>query len=161
VLARLGPAPGRTIWDVGAGSGSVAVECARFGAHVIAVEADPAQCDRIRRNAERHHVRLRIHHGRAPEALTGLPPADAVFAGGGDHAVLAAAIRHADPETLVVTLAAVDRVADTTALLEASGYQAQGVQLQASRLTRLPAGQHRLAAQNPVFVLWGQRWAER
>ena len=98
VLARLGPAPGRTIWDVGAGSGSVAVECARFGAHVIAVEADPAQCDKIRRNAERHHVRLRVHHGRAPEALIGLPPANAVFAGGGDHTVLAAAIRLAGPQ---------------------------------------------------------------
>ena len=161
VLARLGPAPGRTIWDVGAGSGSVAVECARFGAHVIAVEADPAQCDRVRRNAERHHVRLRIHHGRAPAALTGLPPADAVFAGGGDHAVLAAAIRHADPETVVVTLAAVDRVAETAALLNHHRYRAEGVQLQASRLTPLPGGQHRLAAQNPVFVLWGQSGAER
>jgi precorrin-6Y C5,15-methyltransferase (decarboxylating) len=157
VLARLGPAPGRTIWDVGAGSGSVAVECARFGAYVIAVEADPAQCDRIRRNAERHQVRLRVHHGRAPEALSGLPAADAVFAGGGDHAVLAAAIRHADPKTVVVTLAAVQRVGETAALLAASGYQAEGVQLQASRLTPLPAGQHRLAAQNPVFVLWGRR----
>jgi precorrin-6B C5,15-methyltransferase / cobalt-precorrin-6B C5,C15-methyltransferase len=157
VLARLGPAPGRTIWDVGAGSGSVAVECARFGAHVIAVEADPAQCDRIRRNAERHHVRLRVHHGRAPEALEGLPPADAVFAGGGDHAVLAGAIRHADPQRIVVTLAAVDRVAETAALLNHHRYQAEGIQLQASRLTPLPGGQHRLAAQNPVFVLWGQR----
>ena len=97
VLARLGPAPGRTIWDVGAGSGSVAVECARFGAWVIAIESDPAQCDKIRRNAERHRVRLRVHHGRAPEALVGLPPADAVFAGGGDHTVLAAAIRLAEP----------------------------------------------------------------
>ena len=161
VLARLGPAPGRTIWDVGAGSGSVAVECARFGAHVIAVEADPAQCDRIRRNAERHQVRLRIHHGRAPAALTGLPPADAVFAGGGDHAVLAAAIRHADPDTVVVTLAAIERVGETAALLNHHHYQAEGIQLQASRLTPLPGGQHRLAAQNPVFVLWGQRWAER
>jgi precorrin-6Y C5,15-methyltransferase (decarboxylating) len=157
VLARLGPAPGRTIWDVGAGSGSVAVECARFGARVIAVEADPAQCDKIRRNAERHHVRLRVHHGRAPEALIGLPPADAVFAGGGDHTVLAAAIQHADPKTVVVTLAAVDRVAETAALLNHHRYQAEGVQLQASRLTPLPGGNHRLAAQNPVFVLWGQR----
>ena len=157
VLARLGPAPGRTIWDVGAGSGSVAVECARFGAHVIAIEADPAQCDKIRRNAERHHVRLRVHHGRAPEALIGLPPADAVFAGGGDHAVLAAAIQHAGPKKVVVTLAAVQRVGETAALLTASGYQAEGVQLQASRLTPLPAGQHRLAARNPVFVLWGHR----
>jgi precorrin-6Y C5,15-methyltransferase (decarboxylating) len=157
VLARLGPAPGRTIWDVGAGSGSVAVECARFGAHVIAIEADPAQCEKIRRNAERHHVRLRVHHGRAPEALIGLPPADAVFVGGGDHTVLAAAIRLASPRKVVVTLAAVQRVGETAALLTASGYQAEGVQLQASRLTPLPAGQYRLAAQNPVFVLWGQR----
>ena len=157
VLARLGPAPGRTIWDVGAGSGSVAVECARFGAWVIAIESDPAQCEKIRRNAERHHVRLRVHHGRAPEALDGLPPADAVFAGGGDHAVLATAIRLADPETVVVTLAAVDRVAETTALLDQHRYQAEGVQLQASRLQPLPGGNHRLAAQNPVFVLWGHR----
>jgi len=161
VLARLGPAPGRTIWDVGAGSGSVAVECARFGAWVIAIESDPAQCEKIRRNAERHRVRLRVHHGRAPEALTGLPPADAVFAGGGDHAVLATAIRLADPDTVVVTLAAVDRVAETTALLDQHRYQAEGVQLQASRLQPLPGGNHRLAAQNPVFVLWGQRGEER
>ena len=157
VLARLGPAPGRTIWDVGAGSGSVAVECARFGAHVIAVEADPAQCDKIRRNAERHHVLLRICQGRAPEALIGLPPADAIFAGGGDHTVLAAAIRLASPRRVVVTLAAVQRVGETATLLAGQGYRADGVELQASRLKPLPGGNHRLAAQNPVFVLWGQR----
>jgi precorrin-6Y C5,15-methyltransferase (decarboxylating) len=161
VLARLGPAPGRTIWDVGAGSGSVAVECARFGAHVIAVEADPAQCEKIRRNAERHRVRLRVHHGRAPEALIGLPPADAVFAGGGDHTVLAAAIRLANPRKVVVTLAAVQRVGETATLLAGQGYRAEGVQLQASRLAPLPGKNHRLAAQNPVFVLWGQRGEER
>ena len=157
VLARLGPAPGRTIWDVGAGSGSVAVECARFGAHVIAVEADPAQCEKIRRNAERHRVRPRIVHGTAPAALAGLPNADAVFVGGGDHAVLRTAIQHADPQRIVVTLVAVDRVAETAALLNHHRFQAEGVQLQASRLTPLPGGNHRLAAQNPVFVLWGQR----
>jgi precorrin-6Y C5,15-methyltransferase (decarboxylating) len=157
VLARLGPAPGRTIWDVGAGSGSVAVECARFGAWVIAIESDSAQCEKIRRNAERHHVRLRVHQGRAPEALIGLPPADAVFAGGGDHAVLATAIRLASPRTVVVTLAAVQRVGETATLLTGQGYRADGVQLQASRLKPLPGGNHRLAAQNPVFVLWGQR----
>ena len=157
VLARLGPAPGRTIWDVGAGSGSVAVECARFGAWVIAIESDPAQCEKIHGNAERHHVRLRVHQGRAPEALIGLPPADAVFAGGGDHAVLTTAIRLASPRTVVVTLAAVQRVGQTATLLAGQGYRAEGVQLQASRLKPLPGGYHRLAAQNPVFVLWGQR----
>jgi precorrin-6Y C5,15-methyltransferase (decarboxylating) len=157
VLARLGPAPGRTIWDVGAGSGAVAIECARFGAWVIAVEADQAQCDRIRANAARHHVRLRLIAGRAPDALVGLPPADAVFVGGGDHAVLGAAIRTANPERVVVTLAAVQRVGETSDLLAAQGYEPHGVQLQASRLTPLPNKALRLAAQNPVFVLWGQR----
>ena len=62
----------------------------------------------------------------------------------------------------MVTLAAVQRVGETAGLLAGLGYRAEGVQLQASRLAPLPAvgpggGQFRLAAQNPVFVLWGQR----
>jgi precorrin-6Y C5,15-methyltransferase (decarboxylating) len=157
ILARLGPAPGRVIWDVGAGAGSVAVECARFGAWAIAVEADQAQCDRIRRNATRHGVHLQLRQGRAPEALNGLPPADAVFAGGGDRAVLTAAVKTANPGRVVVTLAAVQRVGETSDLLTDLGYRPEGVQLQASRLAPLPSGQLRLAAQNPVFVLWAQR----
>lgn len=157
VLARLGPGPGRVIWDIGAGSGSVAVECARFGAHVIAIEADQAQCERITSNAGKHNVKIHVKHGRAPEALGNLTPADAVFAGGGDHAVLDAAIEHANPDRIVVTLAAVSRVAETTTLLTARGYRAGGTQLQASRLSPLPTGQLRLAAENPVFVLWGTR----
>ena len=157
VLARLGPGPGRTVWDVGSGSGSVAVECARFGAHAIAIEADPAQCDRIRANAAAHGVFLRVQPGRAPGVLTGLPAADAVFAGGGDGEVLRAAIEAGRPRRVVVTLASVQRVGETTALLAELGYSCDGVQLQASRLAPLPGGQWRLAAQNPVFVLWGYR----
>ena len=57
----------------------------------------------------------------------------------------------------MVTLAAVSRVAETAALLTAHGYRTDGVQLQASRLSPLPNGQLRLAAENPVFVLWGNR----
>ncbi len=161
ILARLGPAPGRVIWDVGAGSGSVAVECARFGAWVIAVEADQAQCDRIRRNAAHHGVRLQVRQGRAPEALNDLRPADAVFVGGGDRTVLAAAVKAAHPGRVVVTLAAVQRVGETSDLLTDLGYRAGGVQLQASRLAPLPTGQLRLAAENPVFVLWGQKSRQR
>jgi precorrin-6Y C5,15-methyltransferase (decarboxylating) len=47
VLARLAPGPGRLVWDLGSGSGSVGVECARLGAAVVAVERDPAQCARL------------------------------------------------------------------------------------------------------------------
>jgi precorrin-6Y C5,15-methyltransferase (decarboxylating) len=157
VLARLAPAPGRAIWDLGAGSGSVAVECARFGAWVTAVEQDPEQCARIRRNAASHGVYLRVLHGRAPGVLDGLPSPDAMFAGGGDSNVLAAAIRAGSPDRVVVTLAAVDRVGQVTRLLTDMDYRLDGVQLQASRLASLPGGGRRLAAQNPVFVLWGER----
>ena len=157
VLARLGPAPGRVIWDIGAGSGSVAVECARFGAWAVAVEQDPEQCARIRRNAAAHRVRPRIVEGTAPGALAGLPRPDAIFAGGGDNDVLAAALRAGAPERVVLTLAAVDRVGDVGVLLTGLGYPPEGVQLQASRLAALPNGTHRLAAQNPVFVMWGER----
>src|SRR5262249_61901280 len=40
-LARLAPAPGTLVWDVGAGSGSVGVECARFAPPGIALPPDP------------------------------------------------------------------------------------------------------------------------
>ena len=157
VLARLGPGPGRTVWDIGAGSGSVAVECARFGAWAVAIESDDAQCARIRRNAAAHGVRLQVVAGRAPDVLAGLPAPDAVFAGGGDDGVLAGAIKAGQPDRVVVTLASVDRVRDVTDLLTGAGYTAGGTQLQASRLAGLPGGSLRLAAVNPVFVIWATR----
>jgi precorrin-6Y C5,15-methyltransferase (decarboxylating) len=158
-LARLGPGPGRVIWDVGAGSGSVAIECARFGAWAVAVEADPAQCDRIRRNAARHAVLLQVVPGHAPTALNGLPAPDAIFAGGGDDEVLRTAVLVGKPARIVATLASVDRVRPVSDLLTRLGYATEGTQLQASRLTPLPGGSLRLAALNPVFVLWADRLA--
>jgi len=160
VLARLGPGPGRTIWDVGAGSGSVAVECARFGAWAIAVESDEDQCGRIRRNAAAHAVLLQVVAGRAPDVLAGLPAPDAVFAGGGDDDVLAAAVKAGQPGRVVVTLVSVDRVRGVCEMLAGSGYEVNGTQLQAARLAGLPGGSLRLAAANPVFVIWADQGKE-
>jgi precorrin-6Y C5,15-methyltransferase (decarboxylating) len=159
VLARLGPGLGRTVWDIGAGSGSVAVECARFGACVYAVEADPGQCERIRRNAAAHGVggSVRVVAGAAPAALAGLPAPDALFAGGGGDEVLAAALEAGRPDRAVAALASVDRVRAVTELMAAHGYLADGVQLQAARMVPLPSGSLRLAGANPVFVVAGNR----
>jgi precorrin-6B C5,15-methyltransferase / cobalt-precorrin-6B C5,C15-methyltransferase len=157
VLARLGPAPGRTIWDIGAGSGSVGVECARFGAWVTAVERAPDQCRRIRENATRHGVTLRVIEGAAPDVLSGLSAADAIFVGGGGNDVLGGAIDAGSPGRVVVTLATVERVGEVTRLLIERGYRADGVQLQAARLAAMANGTHRLDARNPVFVVWGER----
>lgn len=85
-LARLAPAPGQHLWDVGAGAGSVGIEWMR--AHpactAAAVEARAGRAARIGRNAGRLGVPgLHVVTGRAPEALAGLRAPDAVFIGGG------------------------------------------------------------------------------
>ena len=153
-LARLGPGPGMLVWDVGAGSGSVGIECARFGAAVIAVERDALRCERVRANATRHAVDVRVVPGEAPGALGGLPDPDAVFVGGGGPEVVAVvAARH--PARIVVALAAMERAGLAIAALGAAGYAADGALVQAARFAQLPSGVHRLAAINPVFLVWG------
>jgi precorrin-6Y C5,15-methyltransferase (decarboxylating) len=153
-LARLGPAPGMLVWDVGAGSGSVGIECARFGAAVIAVERDAVRRERVRANAARYGVDVRIVPRAAPEALENLPGPDAVFVGGGGPAVIEA-VAARRPARVVVALAAVERADPAIAALTAAGYATGGALVQASRLARLPGDVHRLAAINPVFLIWG------
>ncbi len=86
-IAALGPLPGEALWDVGAGSGSVAIEWMRAerNAAAIAVERNPERCARIARNAASIGVPgLRVVEGQAPEVLATLDGTpDAVFVGGG------------------------------------------------------------------------------
>ena len=84
-LAMLDIGPTSTVWDVGAGSGSVAIEAAQIasGGRVFAIEMDPEDYALIASNAERFGVRnLTPILGKAPEAWAGLTPPDAVFVGG-------------------------------------------------------------------------------
>jgi precorrin-6Y C5,15-methyltransferase (decarboxylating) len=154
-LPRLAPRPGTLVWDVGAGSGSVAVECARLGAAVLAVERREDDVARVRANATAHGVEVRVVAGAAPAALAALPRPDAVFVGGGGPEVVAATAA-AGPRRIVVALAALDRVAPTRAALTAAGYALGGVQVAASRLAELPDGSVRLAATNPITLVWGE-----
>ncbi|WP_328975700.1 precorrin-6y C5,15-methyltransferase (decarboxylating) subunit CbiE [Streptomyces canus] len=158
-LARLGPRLGDLVWDVGAGSGSVTVECARLGAAVVAVEKAPDGVERIRANAAAHGVDVRIVHGSAPDALAELDDPDAVFVGGGGRElpdIVAVCARRAR-RSVVVAMAALDRVPAVRAALTDAGFDCDGVLLQSSRLAPLPGDVTRLAATNPVFLLWGAR----
>jgi precorrin-6Y C5,15-methyltransferase (decarboxylating) len=155
-LARLAPRPGTLVWDVGAGSGAVGVECGRLGSAVIAVERDPGQCVRIVANAARYGVDVRLEDGEAPQALVGLPRPDAIFVGGGGPNVVRACAE-AGAERVVVALASLDRFALSRDALRAGGYQVQGSQLTAARLVDLPGGTSRLTGTNPILLLWGTR----
>lgn len=85
-LAALAPLPGEALWDIGAGSGSVAIEWLRAGERMraIAIERDAARAATIAENAALLGVpELAVVHGAAPMALHDLAPPDAIFIGGG------------------------------------------------------------------------------
>ncbi|MEV8508121.1 precorrin-6y C5,15-methyltransferase (decarboxylating) subunit CbiE [Actinoplanes sp. NPDC051475] len=85
-LALLGPQPGELLWDVGAGSGSIAIEWMRShrACRAVAVESSPERAGRVEANAAALGVpKLKVVVGRAPGGLAGLPAPDVVFIGGG------------------------------------------------------------------------------
>jgi len=89
-LAELSLSPESIVWDVGAGSGSVAVEAARLAARgtVYAIEMDPDDHRLIEENAARFGVaNLRAILGRAPEAWADLPAPHCIYVGGSGRAV--------------------------------------------------------------------------
>jgi precorrin-6Y C5,15-methyltransferase (decarboxylating) len=101
-LSSLAPRGGELLWDIGAGSGSVAIEwmLADPSMRAAAIEARADRAARIGRNAAAFGVPgLEVIGGRAPEALEGLAQPDAVFIGGGasEHSVLDAAIATLKP----------------------------------------------------------------
>ena len=85
-LSALAPQPGELLWDIGGGSGSIAIEWLLSAAstQAVSIEARRERARRIGANARRlGAARLQVVHGRAPQALAGLPEPQAVFIGGG------------------------------------------------------------------------------
>jgi precorrin-6Y C5,15-methyltransferase (decarboxylating) len=79
-----------TVWDVGAGSGSVAIESAQIcrDGHVYAIEMDPSDFGRLQENIRRFNVsNVSAVLGEAPAAFAKLPAPDAVFVGGTGRSV--------------------------------------------------------------------------
>ena len=150
-LGKLALPGAGVLWDVGAGSGSVAVECSRLapGLRVFAVERRPDDVERLRENAVGTGVV--VVEGEAPGVLAGLPDPDRVFLGGGGLNVLESVLDRLRPGGLVVaTYVALDRAAAAATRLGFMVHVAvsRGVPLGGS-------GALRLAAENPVFVCWG------
>ena len=163
-LYSLGLRPGSTVWDIGAGTGSVSVE-AGLVAHqgtVYAVERDEESLPLLRNNLERWGSgNVRVVPGEAPEALTQLPDPDAVFVGGsgGNLARIleVAAERLAPHGRIVANLAALERTQEVYKKLKILGFQADVVMVNAARGKELPDGSLRLESLNPVFVVTGRR----
>ncbi len=104
-LSALAPRPGEYLWDIGGGSGSIAIEwlLAHPSLRATSIERDPARAGRIAQNAAALGVdRLEVVQGAAPEALGGLTPPDAVFIGGGMSAEMLGVLTGFGPGTRIV-----------------------------------------------------------
>ncbi len=88
-VSSLAPCPGQLLWDVGLGCGSVAIEwlLAHPANRAIGIEKSSDRAARAARNAISLGVpHLDIRNGVAPDAVSGLPPPEAIFIGGGASA---------------------------------------------------------------------------
>lgn len=164
-LAKLRLAPEAIVWDIGAGSGAVGLEAARLAphGHVWAIEKNAGDCENARANA----IALRVGNytlveGKAPAALDAWPDPDAVFIGGsgGELAALIHLIlqRLRPNGRLVMNFVTLENLATACETLNAIGAPWDLVQLQASRSQPL-LGMHRLAAQNPIWIVSARKEA--
>jgi precorrin-6Y C5,15-methyltransferase (decarboxylating) len=117
-LAQLDIRATSTVWDIGAGSGSVAIEAAQLAylGMVYAIEPEPADIALIQANAESFGVpNVRTVLGRAPDALAGLPEPDAIFVGGtgrqAEQVLSAAYLRLCPGGSLAINVATIEGLA--------------------------------------------------
>jgi precorrin-6Y C5,15-methyltransferase (decarboxylating) len=162
-LAKLRIRPDATVWDIGAGSGSVGLEAARLApnGHVWAIEKAAGDAANARANAARFRIsNYSLFDGKAPQHLDTWPDPDAVFIGGsgGELGALIRLIlgRLKPCGRLVMNFVTLENLATATATLTELNAEWDVVQLQASRSQPI-LDMHRMAAQNPVWIVTCER----
>ena len=158
-LAKLRLTATDTVWDVGAGTGSVSIEAAlvaRAGS-VWAVERNAAGVRLIRENADAFGCgNVYAVPGVAPEALAKLPVPDAVFVGGSAGelpSIVEAALEKNSHVRLCVPCVTIETLTEACALLSGSRFKGfEACQLSAARAEAV-GSHHLMKAQNPVFLV--------
>lgn len=161
-LAALDPGPEDVVWDLGAGSGSVAVEAGRLAQRgaVYAVERRPERAEQARRNAA-WSWNVEVLTGEASELVPQLPAPDAVFLGGGGDAIgslVELCLRRLGERPspiagrLVANLATLESLAEAVATLRQAGLERRLSQVTIARGRDL-AGRLGWEALNPVQIL--------
>lgn len=158
-LAKLRLTATDTVWDVGAGTGSVSIEAAlvaRAGS-VWAVERNAAGVRLIRENADAFGCgNVHAVPGVAPDALAKLPVPDAVFVGGSAGelpSIVEAALEKNSQVRLCVPCVTVETLTEACALLSGSRFKGfEACQVSAARAEAV-GSYHLMKAQNPVFLV--------
>ncbi len=162
-LAKLELGPGMTLWDVGAGSGSLGLEASLLlpGGRVIAVEQKAERAAMIAANRREYGVgMLEIVRGAAPEALRELPPPHRVFIGGGGKdlaAIVRAAAHGLRPDgVIVVSVVLLESQEHARRALRQAGLSLDETLVQVSR-SKPVAGQSMMQPLNSVWLLRGRK----
>ncbi|MEC8556026.1 MAG: precorrin-6y C5,15-methyltransferase (decarboxylating) subunit CbiE [Planctomycetota bacterium] len=158
-LSEMDLGPGSTAWDVGAGSGSVAIEAAQLapGGQVFGIEMDVEDYNLLIENSRTFGVNnLTPVLGEAPAAWKDLPAPDAIFIGGTGRGVLQI-IDSAWPRLkaggrLVVQMASLDTVTALVDSLKKLGVDPQVLMINLAR-SREQLDALRLEAANPAFLV--------
>ena len=158
-VAKLRIASAHTVWDVGAGTGSVSIEAARAAnqgtVYAIEKKADALEllaCNRDALGASNMVVVL----GSAPEALEDLPAPDRVFIGGSSGsigAIVACAAKKNPSVRICATAITLETLADLMDCLRDVGVQdADIVQVGVSRADAI-GSYHLMRAENPIYIV--------
>lgn len=155
-LSKLMLTKNAVVWDVGAGSGSVTVECALLasGGRVYAVEMKEKALALLEKNVEKFRLRnVTVVPGAAPEALEPLPAPTHAFIGGSSGSLrpIIDLLLRKNPEVRIVANAVtLETAAELTSILKESTFS-EVTELNVSRARRL--GRYDLmTAQNPVYI---------
>ena len=159
-LAKLAVKPDELCWDVGTGTGSVAIELALQCRAVYGIEREDTAIKIAAQNREKHGAwNLRLVKGEAPAALNGLPAPDAVFVGGsgGKLSEILAIIHGANPEARVcVSAITIEGLHNAYTELQKLGYETEVTQIAVTR-SKPAGGLTLMLAQNPVWLITGYR----
>lgn len=158
-LARMQLTADSTVWDIGAGSGSVGLEAARLcpQGHVFAIEKNADDVAIALHNRQAQGIaNYTLVHGKAPDGMGDWNAPDAVFIGGsgGNLAeLIQSCLQRLRPAgRLVMNFVTLENMHLATSTLAATNAQWDVVQLQASRSKPI-LHMHRMAAENPVWMV--------
>lgn len=162
-LAKLGLRRGDRLYDVGAGTGAVAIEAALWlsPGEVYAFERDPERFRLLAgRLAQSGPANVHLVNGEAPTVWEGLPLPDRIFVGGSGGR-LPEILRAADAVLprggrLVLNAVTLETVAEALGLFAELGWEEEVISVQIAKAER--AGRsHLFRARNPVFILRGEK----
>ena len=157
-VAKLQLTEDAIVYDVGAGTGSVSMECARLCTNgtVYAVERNPEGIALIRENSKKLRLsNVKAIEGLAPEALMDLPAPTHAFIGGsaGNMGEILDVLRAKNPSVrIVINTIALESISEVMQLLKDRGLDADIVQISAAK-SRVLGRYHMMTGLNPVYII--------